>query len=640
MKRRDLPVLPTDPGCYLYRGDGGRVLYVGKAKNLKNRVLSYFSGAQEPKTAILLKYADSLDFIVTASEADALLLENNLIKEHKPQFNVQLKDDKTYPFIRLTNEEYPMLMFTRRRVNDGSTYFGPYPSAGTVRKVLDVVHSVVPLRQNSGFPFKPRRKPCLRFHMEKCLAPCVGNVTPDAYAVHVRHAKAFLEGRVDEVVADLTENMHAAAKREEFELAKTYRDRLQAIERMTGYQSDVDNVSREDLDFLGVAVGGSYANVQLIRMRRGRVVGRDKRFLHHAENASELEVLERYMADYYPRVTHVPPLVLVPDVGLDRDLWQQVLGDQAGRNVEVRVPQRGDKVDLVEMARRNAEVGLETDVALLERRGEAPGVKELKSLLELAEPPYRIEGYDISNLMGTHTVASIVTFEGGRSKRSEYRKMRIRDLDKPDDFFSMHQAIYRRFTGSLADSMDPPDLLLIDGGKGQVSAARRALAEAGMTIPVVGLAKREETIITERGDEVIVPITHPGLKLLVNIRDEAHRTAVGYNRQRRGKAMTTSVLDDVPGIGPKRRDAILAHFSSVDQIRGASLDDLASIPGVGPTAARAIKDFFADDDDAADAAPDSDATDGARPPRSRSTMTQDPAGAERPTSEAAPLESA
>lgn len=595
MKRSDLPVLPTESGCYLYKAADGEVLYIGKAKNLRNRVSSYFSGAQEDKTRMMLHLARTLEFIVTSTEKEALLLENNLIKHHRPRFNVMLRDDKTYPFLKLTNEEFPMLVFTRRKVSDGSTYFGPYPSAGVVRKVLDVVGKVFPLRRNSGYPFKKRKAPCLRYHMGQCLAPCVGHTDSEAYGKVVEQARAFLRGDVDATLQMLRAEMRAAAKRQDFELAQEYRDRIHAVERMTGASSEVQKGSREDIDFLGLARAGRYAMVQLFQMRNGRVVGNDKRFLTNADGAPDTEVLERMMAEYYQQTTFVPPLVLVPPVGLDRELWETVLSEAAGRNVEVRVPQRGEKVDLVGMATRNATVGVESEVALLERRGEAPGVAEVQSLLDLAEPPYRIEGYDISNLMGTHTVASIVTFAGGRAKRSEYRKLRIHGLDKPDDFYSMHQAVYRRFTGRLADTLEPPDLLLIDGGKGQLSAARRALEEAGVNVPIVGLAKRAETLITEKGDEVLVPVTHPGLKLLINIRDEAHRVAVTYNRKQRGSAMKQSILDDVPGIGPKRRDAILDRFSSVDEIRNATIDQLASVPGVGPAAAAAIQEWFAED---------------------------------------------
>jgi excinuclease ABC subunit C len=386
--------------------------------------------------------------------------------------------------------------------------------------------------------------------------------------------------------------MRAAAERRDFELAGTYRDRLDALRRLTGYDSSVVSARGDELDFLGLARAGNYAMVQLFQMRRGRVVGRDKRFLTNAAQAGDGEILERVLADYYGQATHVPPLVLVPETDLDTGVWKAFLEERAGRRVELRTPQRGDKVELVRMAERNARTGVEGEITLLERRGEAPGVRELQQLLGLESPPWRIEGFDISNLMGSHTVASIVTFEGGRSKKSDYRRLRVHGLDKPDDFYSMHQAVFRRFTGSLADRLPPPDLLLIDGGKGQMSSARRALDEAGVEVPLVGLAKKQETLLTEDGRDILVPRTHPALRLLINVRDEAHRTAVGYNRQRRGKAMTHSLLDDVPGIGPKRRDALLAHFSSIDQLREADVREIASIPGVGPAAAEAVKAFF------------------------------------------------
>ncbi len=592
MTADDLPVLPTQPGCYLYHSPEGEVIYVGKAVNLRSRVRSYFNQAAEKKARLIREGAQRLEFIVTKSEVEALILEANLIKRYKPHFNVLLKDDKSYPFLKLTNEAYPMLMFTRRVFKDGATYFGPYPNPGSVRRVQDLVASVFPLRQNSGYPMKRRKKPCLRFHMGRCLAPCIGEVTPEEYAKVVKQVKTFLEGNVAETAEQLKTEMREAAQRQDFELAKIYRDRIQALQRLTGYDSDVARATDDDLDFLGLTQAGNYAMVQLFQMRRGRVVGRDKRFLTNADNATPAEILERFMADYYAQAMQVPPLILIPNE-IDMDIWQTFLSERAGKRVELRLPRRGDKLELMAMAERNAVTGLEAELALLEKRGEAPGVKELQQLAELENPPYRIEGYDISNLMGTHTTASIVVFEGGRSRKSEYRKMRITGLEQPDDFYSMHQVIYRRFTGSLADKMPTPDLLLIDGGKGQLSSARRALNEAGIDIPMLGLAKKQETIIREGAGPILVPETHPALRMLINIRDEAHRTAVGYNRKQRGAAMTKSILDDVPGIGPKRRDALLAHFSSVDQLKSADVEELANIPGVGRNAAEAVKDFFA-----------------------------------------------
>lgn len=593
LTRDDLPVLPLEPGCYLFQGPGGPV-YIGKAKNLRARVSSYFVANGFGKARWITAVADRLEFIVTGSESEALVLEADLIKRHKPRFNVQLKDDKSFPYLKLTREPFPRLVFVRTRKDDGAEYFGPYPGAGHVKRVLDVVQKTFQLRVHSGSPLKPRPKPCLRYHMSQCLGPCIGEADPAAYAERVQHVRTFLEGRVDEVLARLDVEMREAATRLEFERAATARDRADAVRRVTGFDPDVAREPGLDVDFLGFAVAGSYAAVQLFQMRGGRVVGRDARLLTHADDAREDEILERVMTEHYRRATHIPPLVLVPTEALDVSTWESFLSQQAGRRVEVRHPRRGDKVDLVEMAGRNARTAVDAEIARLERRGDAPGVRELQQLLGLAEPPWRIEGFDISNLMGTHTVASIVCFEGGRERRNDYRTMNIRGLDKPDDFYAMHQALTRRFTGRLADRMPLPDLLLIDGGKGQVSSARRALREVGVEVPIVGLAKRVETLVTESGKEIVVPLTHPALRLLVHVRDEAHRTAVTANRRGRTRSATRSLLDEVPGVGPKRRDALLAHFSSLDEMRRADEATLSAIPGVGPAAAKRVVAWLRD----------------------------------------------
>jgi excinuclease ABC subunit C len=589
----DLPVVPRRPGCYLWIDAAGVVIYVGKAIDLRNRVRSYFGRQAGAKAHLITRDAATLDFIVTDTEVEALILEANLIKRHKPHYNVLLKDDKSYPFLKLTNEPYPRLEFTRRVLKDGAQYFGPYPNPGVVRRVQELVGAIFPLRENSGSPMVARKKPCLRFHMGRCPAPCIGAADPTAYAATVAQVRAFLEGRVGETDAMLTNEMRAAAARLDFELARTYRDRLEALRRLTGHESNVAMASEDDLDFLGVAAAGDHAMVQLFHMRRGRVVGRDKRLLSGATDASVAELLEPFLAEYYALATHVPPLILLPPSTLDVATWCAFLSDRAGKRVEIRTPQRGDKLALLELAERNARTGLESELALMEKRGDAPGVRELQSALALPTPPWRLEAFDVSNLMGTHTVASIVVFEGGRARRSEYRRMRITGLDRPDDFTAMHQAVLRRFTGRLADALTPPDLILIDGGKGQLSAARRALDEAGLDIPLVGLAKRVETIVTETGRELLLPDTHPALRLLIAARDEAHRTAVGYNRERRSRAMTQSILDDVQGIGPKRRDALLAYFSSVEQLTAATEEEIAAVPGVGRVAAAAVKAYFA-----------------------------------------------
>ncbi len=586
----DLPILPLESGCYLFHDDKDSVIYVGKAINLRNRVRSYFGEQAAKKPQLIRRQAKYLEFITTKSETEALILEANLIKEYKPHFNVLLKNDKHYPFLKLSKEKYPMLIFTRKVQKDGGEYFGPYPNSGAVKRVLELINSLFPIRQNSGYPMQKRKKPCLRFHMGRCLAPCVNDVSPEEYVKAVNQVRAFLEGRVADVISSLRSDMQAAAKRQDFELAKVYRDRIEAVERLSGYNTSVVHVTGDNLDFLGVAQAGNFAMVQLFQMRLGRVVGRDKRFLTNASDASSAELLESFMSNYYKQVTHIPPLILIPESEVEIDFWQVFLSERAKHKVAVRVPQRGEKVELMEMANRNAKTSLEAELTLLEKRGEAPGVKELQRLAELENQPYRIEGFDISNLMGEHTVASIVVFEGGRARKSEYRKMRITGLNKPDDFFAMHQVIYRRFTGSLADKMPLPDLLLIDGGKGQLSAARRALDETDINIPMLGLAKRYETIIREGKPDISVPETHPALRLLINIRDEAHRTAVGFNRKQRTKAMKKSILDDVVGIGPRKRDLILENFSSIDEIKQADLKQLSDL--VGNTAARAVKDYL------------------------------------------------
>ena len=604
MIREDLPVLPRQPGCYLYKDQLGRIIYVGKAVNLHSRVGSYFNATPGRKARAIISEAVSLEFLVAENEIDALLLEANLIKGHKPRYNVMLKDDKTYPFLKLTNEEFPMLQFTRRVTKDGSTYYGPYPNAGALRRVQELIGSLFPIRQNSGYPMKQRKKACLRFHMGRCLAPCIGEADPNIYASVVDQVRSFLQGRVEDTEAGLVKEMTAAAERQDFELAATFRDRIDALRKLTGFDSPVVSNAGENLDFLGFAVGGNFAMVQLFQMRQGRVVGRDKRFLTNAVDAEPSEIVDRFLGEYYTYAPNVPPLILKPDCELEITAWTTFLSNRAGRKVELRTPKRGDKVSLMGMAVRNARSGLDSELALLERRGETPGVQELQQLVGLEFPPWRIEGFDVSNLMGTHTVAGIAVFEGGRSLKKEYRRLRITGLDKPDDFASIYQAVYRRFTGSLADKLALPDLLLIDGGKGQLTAARRALCEAGLKIPLLGLAKRNETIVTEERGDIVVPETNPGLRMLIYIRDETHRIAVSYNRKLRGKATTRSILDDVPGIGPKRRNAILGYVSSIEELKEATIEELSLVPGVGRVAAESVKSFFSLEGDASEVVTD------------------------------------
>lgn len=602
----DLPVLPTSPGVYIFR-KGGTPIYIGKAVNLRSRVAQHFkAGGKSGKFTAL---ADSLEFITARNEVEALILEANLIKQHRPHYNVLLKDDKHYPFLKLTNEEFPMLVVTRRVLKDGGSYYGPYPDAGAVRRVKHLIDTMFPLRKNSGLPLQKKPRPCLNYHMGRCLGPCIDAADRDDYGRVVEDVKALLEGRAAPVIARLREDMRVAAKGQDFEQAARVRDRVNAVEKLFGTEQHAFVSDETDLDFLGVAQAGEYAMVQLFRLRGGRVVGRDKRFLTDAEGGGDVgEVLGAFVQDYYTQATHVPPLILLPAEFGDAPVWSAFLSEQAGRRIEMRTPKRGDKVDLVEMAQRNAQNGLESELGLLERRGDHPGLDALREVLALPDRPWRIEGYDNSNLFGTNIVSGMVVFEGGRSRRGEHRRFKVRGLDHPDDYTAMRQTISRRFTGSLSDKLPLPDLILIDGGRGQVNAALDALKEAGVRVPVVGLAKREERIIlpgrfgaqwwletgTEIGldRELLLPHTHPALRVLIGVRDEVHQYAVSYHRKLRGQDMLRSVFDDLPGIGQKRKDALLEHFTSLEDLAGAPVEQIARVPGMNLRAAQSVKDFL------------------------------------------------
>ena len=600
-------LLSTGPGVYIFRTPAGRVIYVGKAKNIKVRIAQHFKG--DGKSGRITRDAGSLEHIVTQNEVEALVLEANLIKQHRPRYNVLLKDDKHYPFLKLTKELYPMLIVTRKVIKDGGKYYGPFPDSRAVWRAKNLIDTSFALRKNSGIPFERRKRPCLNYHMKRCLAPCVDLTTPEEYQKIVRDVTAVLEGKAKDVLEGLRESMRVAAQEREFEQAASIRDRVAAVQKLFGSDQQVAlNVTLEDMDFLGVAQAGEFAMVQHFQMRAGRVIGRDKRFLTGAEDSSEEEILKAFMRDYYGVAMQIPPLVLVPTEFEDKDVWEEFMTSRAHRRVELRHPQRGEKVDLLEMATRNALNGLEAELALLDKRGENPGLEGLQEVLALPARPWRIEGYDNSNLFGTHIVSGMVVFEGGRSRKGEHRRFKVRGLDRPDDYASMHQTVYRRFTGSLSDKLPMPDLLMIDGGHGQVRAAVDALKEAGVQVPVVGLAKREETLIlpsiygaqwwlssgTEIGKNraVALPITHPALRVLIAVRDEVHHFAVTYHRKLRAEAMLKSVFDDVPGIGEKRREALLEHFTSIEEIRAASVEQIGAVPGLGVNFARVVKAHF------------------------------------------------
>ena len=590
MRAQDLPPLPETPGVYLWKR-GEEVLYVGKAKSLRARVKSYFHA--EGKARRIAEEATGLDFIATRDEVEALLLEANLIKAHRPLYNVLLKDDKHYPFLKLTNEPFPTLLVVRRVEEDGAKYYGPFPEAGALRRIKTLIDRLFPLRKNSGYPMKRRRYPCLNYSMGRCLAPCVGKADPEAYQEVVRQVEAVLEGRVDGLLQELEAKMREAARRLEFERAAEIRDQMEALRAFFSTDQQAFDPEMGDLDFLGMARSGALAVVQLYQVRSGRILGRISRVVEK-EEATDEEILWAFLRDHYLEASPLPPLVLLPFPLEDLESLAELLKRRAGRKVELRVPKKGEKARLLELAERNARLALETELKLRERRGEHPALKALQDLLGLPARPWRLEGYDISHLQGQARVFSIAVFEGGRPKRQEYRRMRLKAGN--DDYAAMEEGVFRRYTGSLKD-LPLPDLLLIDGGVGQVRAAARALEKAGLRLPLVGLAKGEEVLVTPEGRELRLPLTHPALQLLIHLRYEAHQNGLRYHRKRRSEELFR-VLQGIPGIGEKRRRLLLERYGGLRALKEAPLEELARLPGMSLEAARALKAALAEEEPA------------------------------------------
>ncbi len=580
----ELPPLPEAPGVYLWKA-GETLLYVGKAKNLKARVGSYFHSQGKPLR--IAQEATHLEFIVVRDEVEALLLEANLIKHHRPRYNVLMKDDKHYPFLKLTQEDWPMLLVVRRVQNDGARYWGPFPEARTVRRIKRLIDRVFPLRKNSGYPFRKKRYPCLNHAMGRCFAPCVGRADPARYAQAVAQVTQLLDGRTDELYAQLKAQMRQAAQHQDFERAAELRDQIKAIQSFFGTAQQAYDPELGDLDFIGLARAGEYALLQHYQVRHGQMLGRISRLVEGVGEASEAELLEAFLRDYYLEATPLPPLVLLPFALESQEALAAFLSAK-GRRVAVRVPQRGEKTRLIELAQRNAQSALEAELKLMERKGDHPGLKGLMEVLGLSRRPYRLEGYDISNLLGESVVGSIAVFEGGRPKKAEYRRIKIRGLSQPNDFYALEETLYRRFTGRLAEHLPLPDLLLIDGGLGQVRAAQKGLARASLDLPLVGLAKREETLVLPDGRSLALPLHHPALQLLIHLRDETHRNGLTFHRKLRQEKALQSLFDGIPGIGPARKQALLSHFSTLEELKALSPEELAQRAGLDKKSAQAV----------------------------------------------------
>ena len=602
-----LAAVPLEPGVYLHRDAGRKVLYVGKSASLRDRLRSYFGSKKnlDPKSVELVSRIDDFEYIVTASEQEALLLENSLIKEHKPKYNIRLKDDKTYPYIKVDlAEDFPRIYVTRRTANDGARYFGPFASAGSVRKTLDLLKRLFPYRSCTKTITGNDSRPCLEYHIKRCVAPCTGYASRNDYSEVIAQVVMFLEGNTKEIVSDLKTTMLEASDNLEFERAGALRDRLKAIEKVYEGQNVV-GLGREALDVIGAAYGGEEAWVEIFFIRQGKLIGRDHFTMSGTREEEGQEILARFIEQFYSSASHVPRKILVPESITDKEVVAGWLETKRKGPVEINVPQRGAKRRLIEMVTTNAAQGLEqlklkwiSDSTRMET-----AMSELQEELNLPRSPKRIECYDVSHIQGTNTVASMSVFQDGKPLSSNYRRFKIKSHDGNDDFASMREVLSRRFK-RLKNARDggeenasfaaAPDLVLIDGGKGQLSSAVEVMLHLGLQdIQLASIAKREEEIfLPDAAEPVIMPKNSQGLFLLQRARDEAHRFAVTFHRNLRGKSSVKSALDLVPGIGPKRRKMLIRSFGSVKGIREASEDQLAAAPGMTAKVARQIKEHL------------------------------------------------
>ncbi|HEX3031822.1 MAG TPA: excinuclease ABC subunit UvrC [Bacillota bacterium] len=638
--QQKLKLLPDKPGVYLMKDETGTIIYVGKAISLKNRVRSYFqnkAGLSAKTLAMVARIAD-LEYIITDSEVEALILECNLIKKHRPNYNIRLKDDKGYPYIKLTvQEEYPRVFSTRTVKKDRARYFGPFTSSAAVQESLKLLTRLFPLRLCKKESLKGIARPCLNHHIKRCLAPCTGEITRDEYGAMVREVCLFLEGKHDTLVRELEGKMLQAAEDMEFELAARYRDQINAVNKIGERQKMVSEDS-VDQDVVAMARGFDQACVTVFFVRSGMLLGREHHFLQGTDEMSRGEVITAFVEQYYSLVGYVPREILLDEQVSDSEIILQWLKEKRGGAVSLLTPKRGSKKELVDMVAKNALQELEQHQSQLEQEKSMTegAVHELKAYLNLEHLPWRMECFDISNTQGTESVASMVVFVGGKPANHLYRRFKIKTVEGPNDFASMQEVIGRRFKRMNSEQADQashadkashadqvshadgashaggaeaapegaqpvsaqrwatPDLIIIDGGKGQLSSAREAMRAQGCShIPTFGLAKEEELLFTEGNpDPIVLPRGSKALYLLQRLRDEAHRFAITYHRNLRGKRNLHSVLEDIPGIGSKRKQALYKHFGSLTKIRSATQEELNQVKGMTTAAAREVWEFF------------------------------------------------
>ncbi len=607
--QEELKKLPGKPGVYIMHDERDRIIYVGKAVSLKNRVRQYFQSSRNKGIKIeqMVTHIRRFEYIVTDSELEALVLECNLIKEHRPKYNTMLMDDKAYPFIKVTvNEPYPRVMLARKMVKDKAKYFGPYTSAQAVRDTIDLLHKLYHIRSCSrNLPRDTgKERPCLNYHIRQCEAPCQGYISQEKYAESVQAVIRFLSGHFDAILKELEDKMNQASETLEFEKAIEYRELLNSVKKVAQKQKITDS-SGEDRDILAVASEEEDAVVQVFFIRGGRLIGRDHFYMRIAKDEPQSEILDSFIKQYYAGTPFIPGELMLPCETKELSLLEEWLGVKRGGKVTIKVPKKGTKEKLVELAANNAALVLSKDKERLKREeGRTIGaVREIAGMLGL-EGVSRMEAFDISNTNGFESVGSMVVYEKGKPKRNDYRKFKIKGVQGADDYGSMREVLTRRFTHGLKEKEESremggftafPDLILMDGGRGQVNVALQVLDELHLHIPVCGMVKDDHHRtrgLYYHNREIPIDKSSEAFRLITRIQDEAHRFAIEYHRQLRSKGQVHSILDDIDGIGPARRKALMRHYQSLDEIKTATVSELAGVPSMNEKAAQAVYKFF------------------------------------------------
>jgi len=612
--QEELKKLPLKPGVYLMKDAGDHIIYVGKAVRLRQRVSQYFrpSTNHSIKISQLVKHIKSFEYIVTDSELEALILECNLIKEHRPRYNTMLKDDKMYPYIKVTvYEPYPRVIYTRKMIKDGSKYFGPYTDAFAAKNIIEMIRKIWGLRSCSRVLPRDegKERPCLYYHIKQCDGPCQGYITTEDYHIKVSEVLAFLNGKNDEVITLLEERMNEASDRLDFEKAAEYRDHLNSV-KVIEQKQKVIHANMEEQDIIAFARRDDEALVQVFFVRNGKMMGREQYRLSNVEEDSRGEVMTAFVKQFYSGTPYIPKELILQDEMSEAHIISQWLSNKRGQKVYIKVPQKGEKNKLIELASKNAILTLEQfGKQIKEKEQKTKGaLKEIVDLIGIDDYISRIEAYDISNTSGVQSVGSMIVFEEGLPKRSDYRKFRIKTVEGPNDYASLEEVLSRRFNHALEEQkeilikgLDPsvgkftklPDLILMDGGKGQVNIALKVLNNIGLEIPVCGMVKDDKHQtrgLYYNNEELVISKHSEGFRLITRIQDEAHRFAIEYHKKLRGKVQIKSVLDDIQGVGPARRKALMMHFRSIETIKEASVETLETV--VPMQVAKKIHDFF------------------------------------------------